>query len=282
MKRFAILVLCFLPLVSQGADGTRELLSQVSPERAQALSDYNAVFLQEHLYFSKRHRIVEVDTDLLLEADAFTITPFDDVTPLEIVAERLSTHEDLISVKAHIVDSISPESELLSSSEIDRSAVVTMHAWDLYASNEAVLSMQNSMAFRLATQRIENDAPDGSGPVPSINLDFAEDGEPPSTPEETEQFEQNNSLQKRQFYSVNTLIIAPDGARYLVTPLRFTPRYSVIQEIDPSKLLSTRIDGPPEGSDSPSQEEKYKTQNYIEFKNSLPDESDKIILGDLL
>lgn len=57
----------------------QELLQLVEPGRAQALEEYNAVFLKEHTYFASRYRIVKVNVDALLERRDVSITPFTDM-----------------------------------------------------------------------------------------------------------------------------------------------------------------------------------------------------------
>lgn len=284
MNRYFIFICCLLPWGLQGNSNANELITEVDAVKAQQLADYNAVFLQEALYSTKRHRIVEVDTDLLLNASEFTITVFDDVPPFEYVAERFSTHEDMIYVKAHFVDASQGSSLTNLASLIDSSALIGMHAWDLYATNEAVLSMRNRRAFSPSWQ-IDGNETDGPLPSSQFTCDTRVEEYPQNAPEGGEGNDNDASLQKRQFYSVSTSIVSPDGIRYRLTPLRYTPKYSVIKELDPSKFTNILMD-PTIGADGTvidtrSEEDKAKQDAYRDFIDSLPDETGKVVLGDI-
>ena len=82
---FAVVSLFFVVAVSAGAQQTRELLQPVDTARSLRLEEYNSAFLRDATYFASRYRIVAVDPRLLSQAQEITVTPFDDVEPIQLV-----------------------------------------------------------------------------------------------------------------------------------------------------------------------------------------------------
>ncbi len=81
---------------------TRELLQPLNRGQAERLEAYNRVALQEDLYSAARPRIVSVNTDLLMQNEAFTITPFEDVKPIVVEPERVTRTDDYVQWMARI------------------------------------------------------------------------------------------------------------------------------------------------------------------------------------
>jgi hypothetical protein len=72
-----------LIMTSLAVAGTNELLLPVADSEVMLIEKRNERFLAEHRYFAKRHRIVRIDSKLLLtDGNEFTITPFPDSTYL--------------------------------------------------------------------------------------------------------------------------------------------------------------------------------------------------------
>ena len=74
---------------------------------------------------------------------------------------------------------------------------------------------------------------------------------------------------------------SPDGKKYILTPLKYTPKYSVIQEIDPNKLFLTRFDRGPREPDTRSDDEKLQSLLYQTFRKNLPKEVGKAVKGEI-
>lgn len=273
MKRLAAIVLCLFAWASLEAQNPAELLSEVNPNKAQRLYEYNAVFLQELLYFSKRHRIVKVDTKLLLKGEDFTITPFDDMEPIHIVPEFSQKGEDIVSVIAHVVNTnpnLPPEfADTIS-------FVIALLAYDLNESDEAVISAYNKLAHSPHWEIDEFGIP-----VLETTSSKGVAGPPPITLEEIEWHKKIKKLKKHQFFSVGTTFQDSKGKHYSLSPLKYSPKYSVIHEYDSDKLY-TLGDQSPTGPSPMSEDDKRKHKQFADFVKSLPKEKGKIVRGDSL
>jgi hypothetical protein len=83
-----------------------------------------------------------------------------------------------------------------------------------------------------------------------------------------------------KFFSVSAVFDVPGHNKYVLQPLKYTPRYSVIYEITRDTLIPYRIDIMP-GDPPPSAEEQAAFKAYREFVDALPDETDKRVVGDI-
>ena len=85
---------------------------------------------------------------------------------------------------------------------------------------------------------------------------------------------------KGTFYSVSATLDVPGDSKYILEPLRFTPRYSVIYEMPRDTVTAFRIDATP--GDPPLSAEEQSVLNALQkFMDGLPDERDKKVLGDI-
>jgi hypothetical protein len=97
-----------------------------------------------------------------------------------------------------------------------------------------------------------------------------------------EQIKQLDSLEKHAFYSVSAVFEPPGAAsRYILMPLKYTPRYSVIFEIRRDTVIPVRTDVTSPEDAKLSAEERAVADRYREFLNGLPKETDKVVLGDV-
>ncbi len=278
MKKSLILILLLTPLWAQGAPKLKELLVEVNSNKAQRIADYNSVFLQKTLYFASRHRIVKADTKLLLKGDEFTVTPFDDVEPLHVITEPLQSqqrHGDFFHFNANVVlESDAPIAPLVA----DYSFLIGAHAYDLNESGEALISISNRFKYSPYWNFDEFDRPVLETP-PDGQRAFA--GSPPESPEDIEQHKKLKKLKKHKFYSVRTTISTLDGKTYVVKPLKYTPKYSVVYEVDPAVSSFVQIDADPDGVDRRSDDQKMNEKRYQNFRKNLPKEEWKIVKGDI-
>ncbi len=233
----------------------KELLEEVNFNKAEQLVEYNAVFLEELLYFSSRHRIVKADTKLLQKDDDFTVTLFSDVEPLHFRQESVMRQIDAVYWNGSIVFPQDVQVEL-DKNKIKVQTMISMHAWDLDASGNAYLSLENR--FKAIA------------------------GPPPKTIEEIERHRKLKKLKKHQFYGVEAVFQTLDGKKYGLVPLKHTPKYSVLYEINPDKSFIESIDAAEYGETyarSISEEIRYK--EYQILKDRLAKEEDKAVKGDL-
>lgn len=76
-------------------------------------------------------------------------------------------------------------------------------------------------------------------------------------------------------------IISPEGIKYILKPLKYSPKYSVILEVDPSIRYLVASDHEATAPDSRSDEEKLKLSLYESFIQNLPKEFGKSIKGEI-
>ncbi len=278
MKKSIALLLLLTPLWVHGAPKPKELLKEVNSNKAQRLADYNSVFLQKTLYFSRRHRIVKANTKLLLEEDEFTITPFDDVESLHVITEPSKTQQrqgDMFHFKAHVVmDSDTPFAQMFP----NFSFLIGAYAWDLNESGEALTSISNRFTHSTYWNIDEFGSPVLETPPDGVS---AIAGPPPESPEDIERHKRLKKLKKHQFFSVSATFYSLDGKKYMLMPLKYTPKYSVIHEINTTELSFMRFEADPDGLDHRSDEDKMKSTRHKNFLKTLPDEEGKIVKGDI-
>ena len=84
-----------------------------------------------------------------------------------------------------------------------------------------------------------------------------------------------------RIFSVSAVFEIGTRSRYILSPLRYTPRYSVIHEIPPDTVIQYAIDATPGDQNLPSPEQRAILQRYRAAMDSLPKEDHKEIRGDL-
>lgn len=83
------------------------------------------------------------------------------------------------------------------------------------------------------------------------------------------------------FFSAFAVFELPGSARYVVQPLKYTPRYSVVYEMARDAIIPVRIDRQPGEPEFRDDNERKVSERYQTFRNGLPEEKDKQILGDI-
>jgi len=253
-----------------------ELLEQVDPYRAQRLAEYNSVFLQEALYTARRYRIVQANIDLLLIDDDFTITPFEDVAPIRITQESVQRTEDVVYWHGRVQTALQPQ---LDAYGINIFTSISIYAWDLDESGTASPSLQNRFTHS-PSWRIDESGVPVLETVPEGEAGIV--GPPPQTPGDIERHRRLKNLERHAFYSATAEISLPEGARYVLMPLEYTPKYSVIYEVDRDKVIQMLIDPLLPGEvDTRSESEKLKVARYNALIESLPKEVGKPVREDI-
>ena len=274
MSKTSIAVMLLLLITPAfGQPKPRELLTEVEPQKAQRLTEYNSPSLQEELYFSLRHRIVEVQTGLLLGDDDLTITPFDDVTPMLFKRPKSQGGEDDVHGLGRLETELQPQ---LVPDGIEITSMISLHAWDVDESGSASDSSQNRFKFSPRWAINESDLPVLE---PVVDGEGATAGPPPQTPEDIEQHKRLKKLKKHVFYSVRGTFSSTDGKTFGLVPLRYTPKYSVIFELDRSKVVVTH--DPLPGEAERQNVDPVRAAQYEAFRRALPKETNKPIKGDI-
>jgi hypothetical protein len=216
---------------------------------------------------------VRADINVLLQERDIAITPFQDVEPIRIVYEALERlGDDAVFWKGHVM--FPEDDQLFKQSGIGIPGNISMFAWDQDQDGNAHNSAENRFEFPPEWTFDESGNLITDGAVISGNT-------PPQTPERIERHMWLKGLEKHAFYSANAVLEVPGGSRYILKPLPYTPRYSVIYEISPGTTIPVRVDGVPGERDTRTETEKELFRQYRTFLQSLPKEEGKAVRGDI-
>lgn len=250
---------------------TAELVRPVDDDQARRVEEYNSSFIKEQTYFASRYRIVEVDVDAVVNASEISLTPFDDVKPINLVRERLERNgEDIVFWKGRYESD--PVYAATGSAMLE--VTITMTAWDEEPAGTVVISALNRFAYSPQWKINELDEPflDGEGVV----------GEAPQTPQEIAYHKRLLSLRKHVFFSVSAGFDDPSrDAVYALQPLKYTPRYSLLYEVIRSTAIPFRIDISPGESEFRTEAERILFERYKATMDALPKDDQKQVLGDI-
>jgi hypothetical protein len=274
MKRSIFTLPLILVATLSAAQQRFEILQDIDDDKGQRIAEYNSAFLQEQLYFASRYRIVEVDTDLLLSSEEFTITPFPDVPPIQLRRANIVEYQDSLAIHADV------EMNLPEGFEFIRPQIlISLLSWDIDERGDAQVSSDNRFEFSPYWRIDEFDRP-----VLEVPSDVSEGfiGPPPQSPEDIARHKELSRLDKNAFHSVTATIEMPPASQYRLTPLRLTPRYSLIYEVDQEKRIVSAVDRmPSEPSIESDPEQRERIREYREFQAQLPDDSNRAVRGDI-
>jgi len=266
---FAILLLA--PLVH--AQELPELLQPVDEGKAQRLVQYNSPWLQAELYSAKRSRIVMVNSNPLIKDDDFTVTLFNGTAPLQLTQDSIQRRADTIAWNAVVLVDLP---EVLRRAGAKQTVLLTAVAWDTDEAGRALVSFDNRFQFS-----------------PNWTFDFFDrpvlaegqglaTGPPPQTPKEIARHKELLSLNKHVFYSVNAdfEMLFP-RVTYRLVPLKYTPKYHVLFEVDPEKIVPILTDRSPGEVVERTPADQVKLSNYESFIRSLPPDRDVLVVEEL-
>lgn len=240
-----------------------ELFIPVTGSEETIVRTKNDYFLKRELYFAKRHRIVRVDSALLLQRDGppdrITVNLFDDVKLLYEVTQPIRPSGDhrLLSFKAQLVNSPTSIDELRSlNSSLTR------------AGAEQVLRSIYQLSVT-GRQYVHDPVRDRYWPTFLINDHGygcpASQGHPKQLKPTAE-----------TFYAFSSEIMHPfTNEKYILTYPYSDPRYNVIWQIDPSKTIVTPDDPAAAiqwSSEQLKRENEVKRRAYAEFLGYLGDD----------
>jgi hypothetical protein len=269
--------LLLLLVASLSAAQVPELLKSVDAGKAKRLAEYNSASLQAELYSAKRFRIVALETSLLLEDDDFTVTPFDDVPPIHLTKDVVHRWEDAVAWSGLMKIDLP---EALSALGARPTAMLSAMAWDTDESGNAFESSLNRFEYSPYWTFDDSDRPRLE--VPEGQKGVA--GPPPQTPAEIARHKALKALNKHAFFSVHASfeLLFP-RATYMLVPLKYAPKYSVIYEVDPEKRVPITVDRSPDGSvPHRTPEELAKLADYESFIRGLPHERNVPVVEDVL
>jgi hypothetical protein len=271
--RFFVLIGLFLSAFAAEAQQAREMIRPIGPDQARRLEEYNSIFLQEVLYSAARYRIVAVNANLMLQEEPITITPFEDMEPIVVTPERVRRTDYAVNWLGRI--QVDPRFE---TSWKKYYASISMNWWDVNDLGNAELSGANTFKFSPAWRIDENERPVLGAPPAGIASD-REVGRPPQTAEEIAEHKRLLQLDRYAFASFDARLSLPSGETYVLTPLRYTPRYSIVYEVDEEKVVPVPFE--PGDEVTLTNEQKGRVEQYEQFMSRLPREENKAIRGDI-
>lgn len=233
----------------------------VDDQKAKEVSEYNKNFLMGQLYFSKRHRIVEIDADLLKRSKNITLNLFGDIN---IPLKREAIKEG--------VGSLTWVGQMQSADEEGATFPPEAEAYlkEIGFTPEMLLNHLKRVTFYVNDYDVNNKTGEA---VPSAISPKGTMSQRPLHSSELPDFTRNAFV---SFYGRANYF--PTGQDFMIMPLMYSPKYHVVYELDNEKRFPTNID-----SDEyvPTPENKRKQDAHTEFFRGVPrDEEDKIIKGD--
>jgi len=244
-----------------------DLLIDVPTDQARKLEEYNGVWLQKLLYPSARYRIVAANYQALLEGNSdITVKLFngDEVT---IVPKSLNKRG---SFATWIGELILPE---------DLVAAVAATAPEDLGGMAADEVIETIARVTLTLKGYDVDPANGSAklsprsrskgrPGPSYTAISGQETKLSASPPRRPQYTLD------AFYALEGTISVPQTRRrYHIEPLRFTPKYSVLFELDSGKVVPVNTDTPPEEFEERlTPEQRTARDSYREFLSRLPAE----------
>ena len=245
VTRIAFLLL-FAPMAF--AQQLPELLQPVEQRKAQQLVEYNSPWFQAEVYSAKRFRIVEVDISVLMRDDDFTVTLFDDLAALHLTKDAIQRRDDTFAWSALVLVDLP---DVLRRLGARQTVLLSGLAWDMDESGRAVESSGNQ--FRSS----------------------------PQTAQEIARHQKSRKLNKRAFYSVVAHFELFSSNRYRLEPLRYTPKYHVLFEVDPEKMVPILVDRVPGEVVVRTPADQVKLASYEAFIRRLPPERDVPVVAEL-
>jgi len=234
----------------------------VDDEKAREVSEYNKYFLMDQLYFAKRHRIVEIDVDLLKRSKIITLNFFDDVNiPVVRASLKKGAGSGYVwdgQMQFATLDDIfiPPESE-----EVLREQGIT---------RELLLEQVRGVTFYIYNWDVDNRT--GEAVYSAISPKGALSNKPLDASDLPD-------FTRKAFSSVSGKVtFHPTQQIFFITSLKFSPKYHVVYEYEHKKSYMSDVNS----QDSVRvQSGKKRYEEHTEFIERLPVEEDKKIKGDM-
>jgi len=262
----AVTMAVLLQLSSQAI--AEEFLQQVDARIEAAASDYSSRFLDEQLYFAKRHRIVEVNVPMLRETSIDGLTLFEGDEKVSLRREE-RRESQIHGVTMWIGNIVLPGGSLArdqwSEAEIEQ-----------IEKNGLTIEQLISFVGRVELQILYWDIDSVTGEAyPSAERRDQQFGPAPISGVPV------GDVKKQAFASVRGQIDLSILGRgiYRLEPLRNSPKYHILYEVDPTKTYGL-VETNPDATSQISAAGQRKL-DYHEFLKSLPARSAVITKGDL-
>lgn len=277
MKQLSLfLVLILATSFAHTDQKPKELLKDVNVNKTERLEDYNAAYLKEVLYFASRHRIVKADEKLLAKNEEIAITPFPDVKSLIYSVDNLAEKQDSNYWKGvlQLPQELQKEADEQGFQFTTR---IYFDSWDIDKNGNALISSQHQ--FKHSRNWTFNE--EGQAILSDKDGGLVIAGPPPTTPEDIAWHKKIAKLEKHAFSSARAIFQDIDGTKYVLKPLKFTPKYSVLYELDPNKMFPIEDDTGRLDREIQNISEQKRMEEYEAMIAALPKEENKAIKGDI-
>lgn len=220
----------------------RELISAVKGTQLADIRSRNNYFLQKHTYFAKRHRIVEVNGELLESDEKFVIPLFgNDSLIVQVLRRDTDDNGSILYWSGTVIEPVIPASDLVSQG---------------MSPEQAELAHANLFGISISAVRFKHE--DVTGESYRVSAPSVHAGRPESDVNQS-------GPDSNVYYEVATEFIAAKlGVEYRLASLEMDRRYHVLVEVDDAKRVT---EGPFDDPEYP--EEGRKRRQYKEFVDSL-------------
>ena len=274
MKMIILAVGMVLYVVNVAA---KELFKSVNYEKAYRLEEFNSEFLREQLHDSLRHRIIKVNSKVFDKDKSFTITPFEGMEPIVVTpVPDKTTRRGWATFWIGKIESNSSD------------ATISFNLFEYDSDPNKILTYSMQNKFRHSEGWEIDDS--GRPQLPIVKENENKMLGPP--PESDEDIAHHRKMKKLKRKTVQALrggfrVTDPNTGidkSFAIVPLKFTPKYSVIYEIDASKWYPAIWHPEPGGP----RERPALTGRYLELqladkamRDSLINEDHRPIMEDI-
>lgn len=244
----------------------QEVFKPVDNATAERALSYNQRFVSERLYFAKRHRVVEVDADALRKSKRSNVTLFKGGQRHTIRRRQLTDSQ--IHGAARWIGNIELPGLHLSEDELTADEV------EAISNSGLTLDQINSQLGRVELFLLDWDINQTTGEAVLSAERRSQTLGPSPVPTED-----NNAYNERAFATISGEIdlSAVGGGVYKIEPLKYSPRYHLIYEVDKSKTFGI-VEPAPETGGAISEAQRKK-RAFDEYVSTLPAEPKRKVIG---
>ena len=258
-----LLTLCFTLSLSMAAKASdNRLFIPIDDIKAEKITSYNVPEISIQKYYSSRSRIVKVNTDLLISgAEEIVLNAFEDVE-LEVIPEEIDRTDSFGSIVWH------GNQKYWSDITVHRDRG---NGFSAEEERKEEIGKYTIMTFYLYPWDVNRE----SGEVnPSVNSTIGTFERVPSIGENEEKTG-SSKINKRAFFTVDGSFNVLGKGAFSVKPLKHTPKYHLVYELDPRKSIGQ---GDVQGKElSLIKQERIKAQKDFMTNLPPPDNSRKVV-----
>lgn len=240
------------------------LLKDVDRDRAFRIADHNGSDFQRATYLAKNHKIVEVlDAKSITDAKEITLKLFDEYNEVTLKHTRTKSGPGYVRWTGSV--DYGGETPF-------KDVTLAIHSYDVSPEGTPSRTRANQYKFSERWEIDEEMSPRLT--TTGSKVPHATVGPAPKTQEERVEHKRLKELTREVFFSVSANFQIFDKQykelkRYVIRPLKASPRFSVLIEVDPGKVLPNSIDQTAGEKVDYSVSELEKLNDYQSFKNSL-------------